>query len=357
MTLIAYKLNYGTPFIVGDLLISSKAKNPPFILPTAVSSIDNLLSSDITMFPQKLNQKVYIIRENLCVALAGDVLEMKSFLSELKIRCSYYNPVKKEHILQFLDNHEISGDFAGILVFIENPGEDSGIVYKFTYGDWVETESYHFQSALATGSGAHDYLTAIDEQDEFEGELDENELKVGDPHHALTANYCLIAKLLGEERYSLRTVNSYWGAGFETIFYDGKSFRKFDDITYVIWYSKLDEELNFSPGPTLVLHFKYYGEILLITSIQKSDQRSYRVLPIDLQDDTEFSNSSDLIPFESARIVNCYVVEKEDRKHTTITAFVDNLGMKVSFTEGKLKITKYEELENYIFSKIEEKFI
>src|SRR5215471_9322973 len=78
----------------------------------------------------------------------------------------------------------------------------------------------------------------------------------------------MVSKILSRERATLHTVRKHWGAGFEIVYWTGQKFAKVDDIVYLLNNGIITENGNFDiPVPTLILRYKYHGEILSITCI------------------------------------------------------------------------------------------
>ena len=83
MTLIACTLNYGYPVLLGDILMTSDKKGDEIHIPTFLKGVEEFLPNTHEGFPILLRQKIYIINDFLCVALGGDMHEMKLFLDDL----------------------------------------------------------------------------------------------------------------------------------------------------------------------------------------------------------------------------------------------------------------------------------
>jgi hypothetical protein len=342
MSLIAYTSNHGFPFIVGDLLISSN-QNSSFVPPTSADNVNSLISFAGDFSPNRLSQKIYILKNNLCVALAGDVEKMKEFLRELKIRCSYYEEMKKEHIQKLIADYGEVSDVEILIVLVSRTGKKTRYIDRFFYGNWNGIQNKSFEKAFATGSGSEDFLKEIKYSNKVNGKLDDNKLNVNNPYYALSSTLCLIVKFLGIERYSLNTIKKYWGAGFEAIYYDGDTFRKLDDITYIVWYGRFDEFDELDLGPALVLNNQYIGDVLTIKSFQPDGTSFFEVMPIDDCEVTNPKKLTSIADFRSNRIANSYVIEIEDQKFIPIcTSVSDNDGMNVSYKDGKLEITGHE---------------
>jgi hypothetical protein len=106
MTVIASTSNYGYPIIIGDLLISAEAAQS-IDLPTTSADIDMFVNKKRKFKPVTLLRKIYVIKPNLVVALAGSVFQMKFFLNELEMRSRLYDPFSKTELDAFLNEYPL----------------------------------------------------------------------------------------------------------------------------------------------------------------------------------------------------------------------------------------------------------
>jgi hypothetical protein len=97
MTLIASTFSEELPFLLGDILFSSQDNIIDFITPTQIHSY-SIPGDNLKFKPSELSQKIYILNDNLAIALAGNKYEMKTLLCQLKSRISYFNYISKEII-------------------------------------------------------------------------------------------------------------------------------------------------------------------------------------------------------------------------------------------------------------------
>ena len=267
MTLIAYTLNHERPFLVGDLIISSESANSSIQLLTNSIDITQYLDSGKAM-PVELRQKLYIIRENICVALAGSVIDMKRFLEALTLRCSVYDVVDESHIHSFIQEYtdESLGNLAFVIISVTktSSGKLKMGFFRFPEKSWSYTLSAIFEGAYACGSGKEGFLNEISAEMDFDASAVKGDIK-----RAISFNISFIARLLATERVSLFTVNKYWGGGFETILYDGQKFMKLDQIAYVVMQGQFGESGDVGiPVPTLVMYVEYYNDYLIICSFE-----------------------------------------------------------------------------------------
>ncbi len=214
MTLIACTLNHKVPFILGDLLISSDQIEGSVPLPTSNNDITPHLFAGNSLRPIGLNQKIYILKDNVCIALAGKVIEMERFLIEFKLRCSYFDPVKENDIRAFIEGYNFIEEFsesAFFILLIEQGENNSFWVKQFWYPEnevWDFTENEIFEGAYAAGSGKQSFLNQLNANVKYKTSAGR-----GDVLQAIALNIGLIARLLAAELVSLFTIQKNWGRG------------------------------------------------------------------------------------------------------------------------------------------------
>lgn len=276
MTMIAFTLNYNVPFVVGDLLFTSKKTKDGITLPTQAYDLKERLSDSETV-PVDLMQKIYIMKPNLCLALAGDSSKMQDFLEELKMRCKYYGDwdISKDIILQFLNDFGLKSNFpnsAFCFMLLEgNPTAFQDIEIGHPPEAWKIIENDLFEKVYVCGTGDEPYLRRIQIESKHKSSH-----KKGDFFFAIHNNINLFARILAEEKSTSHTTKDGWGGGFEIIYFNGESFLKFENLTYVVFQGEYINE-NGDIGelsPTLIMHYKYYDDTLLISSIDITGGRA-----------------------------------------------------------------------------------
>lgn len=326
--MIACTLNKAAPILIGDLLISTNVKTFEVELPVLSEDVTQYLSADASYHPLKLDQKIYILKENVCIGFSGDVLGIKSFLEDITIYCNAKDRVTALDMQGFLQQHignKSWKETSFVLLVAEREINEISLC-KFVHGQWVRTETELFGEAWATGSGATDFLTEVKENAKLFSTFSMN-----DAEFTIQANLITIGRLLANERKTLNTVKHHWGAGFEMIYYDGIRFRKVDDVTYVVNWGKYNQEGDIPdvPVPSIIMNYKYYGELLVITVLRplsgttevtdasyiiRSDNvqhRKFVVAPLNYKGDEDFDRLGEDYSFNSYVNVMSYVLETE----------------------------------------------
>ncbi len=275
MTMIATTLNYNIPFIVSDVLFTSEDGRDGIQLPTNNFPIIPFLKDPIGK-PHYLKQKLYILQPNVCVAIAGVEKELERFISEFRTRCKYYSDfstkkVTREQIMDFLKEYKLdktlpeSGFLISHVGYDENDNPETW--NQFIRGDWGQIEDDIFEGALAFGSGKKEFFNHIKQPMKITSSHENGNL-----HRAVQMNTTFVSRLLTIERVTLSNLHNAWGAGYEIAFFNGSSFKKIDNIAYVISHGEFNSTGDIGiPIPRLILYYNYYNDNLIITSVELYD--------------------------------------------------------------------------------------
>lgn len=369
MSLIACIVKHSIPMLMGDLLFSSKIVDEGVRLPTNNFDIDSsYLPPNLVYKPHSLNQKLYIIRDNVCLALAGNAFEMREFLIEFKQRCSYTSNVTEIYIRQFLDEYDFPSKFpdsAFFIIMTEKRMPGSIYVGLFNYpnnGAWKVTNTAIYGNVQAFGSGADAFLSVTRQEAKFISSFPE-----GDIWNVIQANLVLVAKLFAVERVTLYTLANLWGGGFETIIYTGKAFIKFDKIAYLVSHGEFDTQGEIRQLiPRLILYCYYEMDFLIITAIEiikAKQERNGEVIKITSEND-EYAVNIFIIPpidylappekietmnfsFETNHIAMGYAIRTQNNGVYNPGFYSNEKSVKVIYTEG-------EKVELFLSSKLED---
>ena len=279
MTLIACTVTKNIPFLIGDILFSSKAGREIMQLPTNNFDINVYLPKNTTTKPDSLSQKIYIIRDNLCIILAGLEAEMKDLLVSFKKWCNIYfasEVINETHIIEFFEHYDFQSSFlkSHFGIILVDRVDDNLLNTKFiTNNGWGLLNTDIFDDVHACGSGQESFLSIVKELGNFKSGLNKEDLM-----SIIQSNISLVAKILTLEKITLHTLMDHWGAGFETVFYNNDRFEKMDKIAYIISVGDFDDEGNIGvPIPRSILYYQYHNDILFITAIEvlKSKKVNY----------------------------------------------------------------------------------
>jgi hypothetical protein len=344
MTLIAMTVNtrqtdMNTPIIIGDILISSELKSDTAI-PTFVKSVDGLLDSNAAMFPADLRQKMYIINDRLCAAFAGSVYEIKLFLEDLKLYFKYHE-VSQVNLNTFLDQYDKNAfkESTYIICLLENTNNQTSFFYR--WGEfWDGGEVPYFGLSYAAGSGKKDFLRFI-------AEIAPGRQKKGiqqglENTEPLKDMIGILCHFLGHERITIESIKKHWGAGFEVVFIENGKFKKFENITYILWNCDILENGRVGGLPYTIISNRYDGEILWITCREEGKTLMFAVPPIDYSGSAteKFKVGEEIeILFDQPTICSCFILRDTDGLYH----FASIVSYQPDRAAGSIKIFPHED--------------
>lgn len=368
MTMIACTMNEAAPVVIGDLLISDHYKPEEFLIPVLTEDVLQYLSDSSEFHPIRLDQKIYIIKPNVCVAFAGSVYWIKQFLEDLTIFCNSRSTINSELLKEFLEGNknESWNDFSFLILVVEKKSShfQTG---RFLHGNWRTLNSQIFGEVFASGSGSLDFLKESVELGSVLSQQDSSNI-----NYALQVNIMMISKLLTKERLNLNSLRKYWGAGFEMIYFDGNQFTKLDNITYVINFglSSNDGEINEVPVPIVILHYKYFQNVLTITVIKphkgetevtdiqyiirskEFEIRQFIVAPFQYQEFDEIGGHSYNLSFTSNYVSMGYIIETEN-SHYLPTSFNVGEELEIKYDHpNTVTITMFKDINDRLTKEI-----
>jgi len=270
MTLAATTYNEDNVLlVVGDMLVSSLQRPDHFLLPTLFGDVLPYLPCSATYRPVDLMQKIYILKSNVCVTFSGCLYDFEPLLEDLTLYCQCQAEVNAEdldkHVRQFAGINPI-GDISVLILVLQQIDGRPGVRF-IPAGDWTTSRSPLVGKIMAAGSGAKDFI-ALSQLKSTTLITANTTAPLG---KAILTNVVLLTRILAQERAALTTIKSCWGAGFEVAYIEGGAFHKLDDITYIIYEGQFDEGNHIeTPVPALVLHYKYYGDTLVMTALTAS---------------------------------------------------------------------------------------
>jgi len=285
MSEIACNFCFGIPFLFSDLLFSSQQRPVSIDLPTSNIDLGPHLTLEYPYYPQGLTQKMYIIKGRTCIVFAGREDEIKEFLTEFKVRCSYFTgDVPLDRITEFMDEYPFPQKFARSALFLLhatgshrdqkvhfglfNVPKGTHLVDPTTFdiepGVWNVLDSPTFGKVYAAASGTKRYLNLINQFPNLQTTAEKGSLD-----YAIQANGLIAAQLLTLEKVALYTLNHLWGGGFEVGYFDGEVFQKFTNIAYIVNHGQFDPSGDVGiPVPRAVMFYRYVGDLLHITAIE-----------------------------------------------------------------------------------------
>ena len=316
MTMIASAINDGVPIMISDILVS-QATRPSYevALPTTMIDVLQFSSGTTRYYPSFFNQKIYLVNDRVCIAFAGEVHIIKKALEDVRMFCRIYENVSGDQLGIHLANIRKDGEWENFAC-IAQVIEDDGILTRFYYNS-KEGVSPLAGEVVASGSGSADFISETLEQASIilRGETN--------PYlKALQIGGILNSKVLSREWYNLHTINNNWGGGLELVFANRDRFEKLDNVVYIINHEEFDNKGKLAiPKTMLVLHYRYVGEMLIITALRPNkgtievsedkyeisskyvEVRRFPVAPLDANDDSAARELKELRPIFLSNIV------------------------------------------------------
>lgn len=267
MTMIACTINNGYPIIHSDLLVSSQERSSTFYIPALTGNVMDLLPENSKMNPVALNRKLNQLNDRICFSFSGNVAIAGRFLDDLKAYCSFTDSISKEMLSNFLeeyDRDELDNEVTFLIVLMDLVDEHFYPIV-FYNNDCLVKEDSLFGQMFILGSGKSDFLEAVSQVSSGHYTVPES------PSEALQLNMALVSSLLSQERLFQDSLRNNWGAGIETIYFDGQRFVRLEQVTFVFnhWF-KGQEDLFGHPIPAKVTNYQYVNETLLIVDVTAS---------------------------------------------------------------------------------------
>ncbi|RBL91122.1 hypothetical protein [Chitinophaga flava] len=360
MTLIAQTSYRKIPTLIGDIVCSHpKGSNIP--VPTSLGDIEMYLK-ELSLKPTEYFQKVYVIKPNLAIGMAGWTGEMEDFLKEFRQQCRFHDNMTFETLMGIIDDYDkekfANSTLIASLFLKTTDGFEEKTVFYPKHA-WITGEYGIFDNVIACGSGKEDFCFQTTQMGSFEITGQDDYLS-----QAIVSNICILAQFLAAEMSTLHSLKSYWGTGFEMIYFNGECFQKLDGLTYVIFSSQFDDDGNIELlHPRLVLHSQYYQDLLLYSSIKiynfqeeqdttyltfSADRQAhlndlYIVPPLDLkQEVTEIPAD---LSFEARKVACGFAIITPDNGVFTPAIFPGNDDIVVEYKENAaVRITIRKEL-------------
>ncbi len=261
MTVIAAFLLGGFPIVIGDMLISGPELTDTQVgIPTVDDEITDVFPAGSGYSIVGMQQKVFILSEDLAVAWAGNLVAAKTLITELS-SLARAGPITVASINSFARNDApaICGDL------------NASLVGAFSDSDGIRLFGYNaqniavpgFQDVMIAGTGA-DAVTKL------LSDLPPSLEVIRGTTHALSEAVCktliLTGVLLSLEIGNRESLRTFYGGGYELASRIGHRFSKIDDVTYVFWYAEIRSDGVRLNLPHTYLKFAYKDDALLIRS-------------------------------------------------------------------------------------------
>lgn len=350
MTLIALTLNHGYPILMADLLISSPYSDGVIEIPTFVNGTGKIFTNMKGNKPLKLQQKLYIINDRLCVALGGRGDQMYTFLKRMK---TFYgtNDFDDGDLLNFVDNYP--KDESNRLIAIVLKSQQVNGEFNFTVrsvGELRLIDNGRFDKVFAGGSGARQFLEFINTNPRCATDITNLDA-------LLVMNQQLISYWLGQEVARAESLSNCWGAGYEMVIFENGRFLKLDEYTVIFLAGKLGKDIKFEAAPVGTIMIGYQEDVLIIRVFANGIEKVFAVPSIvEERDGIEVVGNE---PKHETLLIS-YILDDVDRNIQYFPSIFfprnkNELGKSpiVLKREGnKLQLYKDNRLDNHILSQL-----
>lgn len=271
---------------MGDILISSGIpNNDQFNVPTA----GNVSNTGLNRSLVELRQKLTVVTNNLAVGWAGNKIAAETVIKELMDSCKR-TEITRTSLVDFMNSLD---DVRKRNLWLVGLLLENDAIEAFRSAN-CERFTSSFGEIGTAGSGVEDLKKFISG---FEPPIYTESFN---PWVKSIAIFMGISTyMLGREFLSLDALTQrFYGGGFELVFLEGGSFKKYEDISYLFWEASENESGWHISLPSALAKYSYHNDILLIRTIklEGGDSESPSAKPI--------SNSIHVVPPVYRRITD-----------------------------------------------------
>ena len=260
MTIIASFVINNYPVLIGDIVTSGdEVVGKSCHIPT-IGSIQKVFPEGSGYVINGVVQKLYCITSNLAIGFAGNIIAANLVLRELRNLCESNQDISLKDIASYftLGMDSWCKERLQATGFIK---ESKGIA-PFSYNA-QGFQSKHLGEVRLCGTGTYGLKTIIESFDPSLSFPKVNPLE-------LAVGYILglINVLIGNEFITSNNLLEYYGGGYEIVTLVNGTFRKIQDISYVIWLVHVANNGDIKiTVPQFVLKIYYVGDLLFIRKI------------------------------------------------------------------------------------------
>jgi hypothetical protein len=210
MTLIAHFRSFGTPTLIGDLLVSGSNDPGQSVHIPASRNINERIFRSPRYFIIGLSQKLVLLNSSLAIAWSGSFEQASNLFSTLE-PLRTVTDISSEYFELVIDSiDETSKNNLSFIAIISTLLNNTLITHRVP----PQTECGEITQVLCAGSGRRTFIETLKQHWE--------NLKIANPHappdHLRESfDWNLISTLSGEEFASTAPLQRGWGGGFEII--------------------------------------------------------------------------------------------------------------------------------------------
>ena len=258
---------------MGDLLFSSEESDGVIDIPTFVKGVDQRVAKLQGSRPATMKRKLYVINDNLCVALGGREDEMFTFLRKLK--AFFADPdFQISELTEFMNAPDEERSHLIAIVVACIPGAERHDFRAFFIGPMKRLDNERYQQIIAAGTGVNQFFEFVSSNPKFDTDINNDDA-------FLVLHQYLMSYWLGQEVVSTESLLNRWGGGFEMIYFENNRFMMLEEYTVVLLQGKIGKNVKLDPAPFNTIIFYYQQDVLMIRAFSMGIQKIFAVPAID----------------------------------------------------------------------------
>jgi hypothetical protein len=257
MTVIAsFNIN-NFPILLGDLLISGNEDLESSLNIPTIGKITEIFPKGSDFVPTGLKQKTAILNENLALAWAGKRMSAQIIIRNLFIEAQKKTNWKRNDLSSFFSDYKEHLNDVGIVGF-SNDGKE---IFSFGCGaHQIKYDSKKYGLVRLGGNGETHLKSYLDNCNIQQVSKTTNSLE-----EAVGNALAITTHMTGFEKTTGSNLLYYYGGGFEILSLVQNKFKKFGDITYLIWLARQTNDVSWELSlPVTCIKYSYDNDILLI---------------------------------------------------------------------------------------------
>ena len=255
------------PILLGDLLITGPKKPGIKAMIPTIENVNSLFTSELGRIPYGMQQKVVIVSDNLMLGWSGDYLTAKEVICDIYTESEESRFTKTSlHKYFMLLPQRIWDQGVGFIGFIK---DRNGIAYFGYRYKSIKTKIFGNVGLLGTGSADLEKLL-----NRYTGIPKPMSGKPNILEVSISLTLSLSGILLNTELATLRSLQNFYGGGYEIATIVNGKFRKLDEIVYIFWIARISEKgVHISQIPRHAMSFVYVDDILIIRSVSFNETK------------------------------------------------------------------------------------
>lgn len=253
----------GFRILLADVLISSEGIPERTVNIPTQDDVAILYPNGAQFIVSGLRQKICIISNNLAVSWAGSYIAARTIINEL-VEINNSKPLTLESLLEYFNQ-------------LDQPLHSKGVSFIILIGDpttnkarfvGLNSESYDsqlFGKVFYCGSGGHDFVSILNHFEQEYPRIASERDSIG----ALDIASIFVSTLLSYDFTDLRSLQTYYGGGYELACFKDGIITKENNLTYTFWYVKVQRDGTVGISRPIQIHnYKYLDDVLAVRTLR-----------------------------------------------------------------------------------------